>query len=247
MSAMKICRFSCGAPSAVAAKLTVSAEICRIVRIWLAEEHEDNARFMADCEDWIGQKIEVITRDKYNGSIYEVFERERFIASPKGAACSMRLKRDVFNASAEAGDINVLGYTIEEMDRMEDFRENLPDVRIECPLIERGLSKSDCLAMIEDAGIVLPMMYRLGYNNNNCIGCVKGGAGYWNKIRVDFPETFERQAKLQRKLNYSPLRLGTPREMVFLDELAPDAGRGVPEPTIDCSLMCSSAKQEYGG
>ena len=40
-------------------------------------------------------------------------------------------------------------------------------------------------------------MYKLGYNNNNCIGCVKGGQAYWNKIRIDFPETFNKMAKLE--------------------------------------------------
>ncbi len=37
-------------------------------------------------------------------------------------------------------------------------------------------------------------MYDLGYPNNNCIGCVKGGMGYWNKIRKDFPEVFQKRA-----------------------------------------------------
>ena len=31
-------------------------------------------------------------------------------------------------------------------------------------------------------------MYDLGYPNNNCIGCIKGGMGYWNRIRKDFPD-----------------------------------------------------------
>ena len=43
-------------------------------------------------------------------------------------------------------------------------------------------------SLIERAGLRLPEMYRLGYANANCVGCVKGGAGYWNKIRRDFPE-----------------------------------------------------------
>ncbi len=34
------------------------------------------------------------------------------------------------------------------------------------------------------------MMYRLGYVNNNWVGGWKGGMGYWNKIRVDFPDVF---------------------------------------------------------
>ena len=49
-------------------------------------------------------------------------------------------------------------------------------------------------------------MYKLGYNNNNCIGCVKGGIGYWNKIRVDFPAEFDRMAELERKIGHAVLK-----------------------------------------
>ena len=45
--------------------------------------------------------------------------------------------------------------------------------------------------MLQNAGIELPEMYKLGYQHNNCIGCVKSsGAGYWNKIKIDFPERY---------------------------------------------------------
>jgi hypothetical protein len=54
--------------------------------------------------------------------------------------------------------------------------------------------------MIERAGLMLPLMYRLGYHNANCIGCVKGGAGYWNKIRRDFPEDFEEMAQIEESI-----------------------------------------------
>ena len=61
-------------------------------------------------------------------------------------------------------------------------------------------------------------MYDLGYPNNNCIGCIKGGMGYWNKIRTDFPDVFEHRAKLEKELGFSILKdsHGNP---VFLDEL----------------------------
>ncbi|RML73278.1 hypothetical protein APX70_04692, partial [Pseudomonas syringae pv. maculicola] len=59
------------------------------------------------------------------------------------------------------------------------------------PLIDRGLGKEDCKAMIQRAGIELPVMYRMGYDNANCIGCVKSGEGYFRAIREDFPEQFE--------------------------------------------------------
>jgi len=41
-------------------------------------------------------------------------------------------------------------------------------------------------------------MYKLGYHNNNCIGCVKGGMGLLETSKVDFPEHFDRMAKLER-------------------------------------------------
>ncbi|MHC3970255.1 hypothetical protein ACIPM3_15170, partial [Pseudomonas aeruginosa] len=49
-------------------------------------------------------------------------------------------------------------------------------------------------------GIELPAMYRLGYENANCIGCVKGGEGYFRAIREDFPEQFEALCKVQDEL-----------------------------------------------
>jgi hypothetical protein len=64
--------------------------------------------------------------------------------------------------------------------------------------------------MLWKAGIEIPAMYKMGYNNNNCIGCVKGGMGYWNKIRKDFPEVFNRMAVIEREVgcNVSERQIG---------------------------------------
>ena len=60
--------FSCGAASAVAAKLAVEAygDRCHVVYCdTMASEHPDNARFFADVERWIERKIEVVKSAKY--------------------------------------------------------------------------------------------------------------------------------------------------------------------------------------
>ena len=75
-------------------------------------------------------------------------------------------------------------------------------------------------------------MYDLGYRNNNCIGCVKGGMGYWNKIRIDFPEVFKQRAEEERKVGHTCIK------GIYLDELPPDAGRIEDEVMEDCSIMC---------
>ncbi|MDK2126472.1 hypothetical protein [Parachitinimonas caeni] len=86
------------------------------------------------------------------------------------------------------------------LDRLEDFHERNPDRPVVAPLIEAGLCKADCKAMLERAGSELPMMYRLGYDNANCIGCVRGGEGYWRAIREDFPAQFEAICQLQDEI-----------------------------------------------
>jgi hypothetical protein len=76
-------------------------------------------------------------------------------------------------------------------------------------------------------------MYDLGYHNNNCIGCVKGGKGYWNKIRVDFPEVFAARAKMERDIGHYCIK-----DANWLDELDPEAGRNDPPVTQECGVYC---------
>lgn len=113
------------------------------------------------------------------------------------------------------------------------------------PLIERNLTKADTLAMLWASGIKLPQMYELGYRNNNCIGCVKGGKGYWNKIRVDFPAVFAGRAAREREIGASIIHDENGR--VFLDELPRDAGRHDDMPDIECGVFCQLAMDEISG
>lgn len=232
-----VCWFSAGAASAVAAKLALQQhdrENVVIARIPLTSEHPDNDRFAADCQRWFNHPIIELKSTRYK-DVWEVWEKRRFLVGPKGALCTTEMKKMVRHEFQLADDIQVFGYTAEEQDRADRFRDQNFEVILQTPLIEAGLKKADCLAMIERVGIDLPAMYLLGYQNNNCIGCVKGGMGYWNKIRVDFPATFDRMAKLEREIGRSVTK------GVFLDEL--DPGRGVyqDEADIECSLLCHAA------
>lgn len=245
--------FSAGAASAVAVKM-LQARIARdnedaelrIVRIPLANEHPDNERFAAECREWFGQPIIERSSARY-ADCWEVWESRRFLVSPKGAPCTTVMKKMVRHdfAAEWSPDLQAFGFTAEETERADQFRRQNPEAGLVTPLISAGLTKADCLAMIERAGIELPAMYRMGYRNNNCIGCVKGGVGYWNKIRVDFPETFARMARLERSIGATICKMPTgDRARVYLDALDPAEGRGVPLPDIECSLLCVSAEQD---
>lgn len=238
-----VCWFSCGAASAVAAKLTLAERPdAEVVYCHVREEHPDNMRFLWDCERWFGKKITVLRNEKYDGSIYQVFEKRRFLVGPSGALCTSELKKLVRKRYQRDDDVQIFGYTSEEEDRANRFIDSNPEVDLCCPLIDKGLGKSDCLALVERAGISLPAMYSLGYSNANCIGCVKGGAGYWNKIRVDFPETFERMSRMERYLGRQITKYRG--ERVFLDELPPDAGDPVKDMPVACGINCELVERD---
>ena len=237
-----ICWFSCGAASAVATKLALAEGPVEIVYCHVREEHPDNMRFKDDCEKWFGQEIKVIRNEKYNGSIYEVFEKTRYLVGVAGAPCTRLLKKEMRKKFEQPNDRQVFGYTLEEQDRVDRFIDANNDVNLWSILIEKSLTKQDCLAILERAGIELPVMYKLGYQNNNCIGCVKGGLGYWNKIRHDFPEQFERMANMERTINAKILKHNG--ERIWLTDLPADAGDYPTEQSIECGIFCHMAEED---
>lgn len=261
MSTRYVAQFSCGAASAVATKLVMAehglAHEVAIVNAFVQEEHEDNRRFLVDCQAWFGQNISVVREQKHNASAREVFRKRRFLKNKNGAPCSKILKRELLDAwrisTARPGvdDIIVLGYTADEQGRLDKWIDANNDKRVIAPLIDAGLGKEDVLALVQRAGLVLPLMYRMGYHNANCIGCVKGGAGYWNKIRRDFPEHFEEMCRIEEMLGIKATllrhRSGPLKgQRFFLRQLDPNTGNYADEPSIECGASCEMTEASPG-
>jgi len=234
--------FSAGAASAIAARLTLNDTPDAVLAYTdPGSEHPDNQRFITDVEQWLGTSVVRLRSDKYQDT-WQVWTERRYLNGPSGALCTTELKKKQRYAFERPDDIQVFGYTSEEQHRADRFREQNPGVDLRTPLIKRGLTKDDCLALLERAGIELPVMYRLGYRHNNCIGCPKGGIGYWNKIRRDFPDVFDRMARLERELDATCTRDND--GPVWLDELDPARGSHADEPSFECSLLCTLAETE---
>lgn len=248
MNGRIVCWFSCGAASAVATKLALAQYVgdeIIIARCLIDEEHPDNDRFAADCERWFNHPVTNMTSEKYGSSIVGLFDRRKFMSGNHGAPCTLHLKKEVRQAFERPTDWHIFGYTADALDveRWDSFLD-ANNIHAVAPLIERGLQHADCLAMVAAAGIELPEMYKKGYQHNNCIGCVKAsGAGYWNKVRVDFPVTFQQRAEQSRRLGCKLVKVDDKR--VYLDELPEGVGRYSEEPEIQCGIFCEMAKQEY--
>ena len=243
---MKVCWISAGVSSFIAGYL---GNADKYIYIDVADQHPDSIRFIKDCEKALGKEIEILKNNEFLNTS-EVFRSRNFIVSPYGAPCTQTLKKYVRkqwerqyikdNGIDEYFNlVYIWGFDCDEKNRAERLIKNFPDIKHEFPLIDKNLNKNAVHGFFNNNfNFKRPVMYDLGYQNNNCIGCVKGGMGYWNKIRKDFPEVFKERSILEREIGHSILK------EYFLDELPLDKGNISKEIMPDCDILCYLASME---
>lgn len=244
-SGRTLCWFSAGAASAIATKLTLASNPDALpVRCETHAEHEDNARFLADCETWFGKPVTVLQSDEYKDT-WDVWERRKYLAGIAGAPCTLELKVKPRLDFQRPHDTHVFGYTADTRDmvRAKALRDNYPELTVETPLIERGLTKSACLDMLLRAGIKPPVTYAMGLPNANCIPCPKATSpNYWALIRLHWPDEFWRIAALARDLNVRLCRVKGERR--FIEEI-PDDWPVTEAIAPSCDFLCSAVEREF--
>lgn len=195
--------WSGGITSAVACKLSIDLygkENVNIIFIDTHNEDNDTYRFMLDCEKWYGLKIATITSTKHK-DIQSVWVRYLALNNATGAVCSSELKRQV-REKWEKDNVwkhQVFGFDLNESKRAKSMAMNHGHTKPVFPLLMYGLSKKDCIKIVQEAGVLIPNVYNFGYLNNNCFktGCVQGGIGYWQKIKLEYPDKFNTMADME--------------------------------------------------
>lgn len=236
--------FSCGAASAVAAKKTIEKYgndyKILIVNNPVKEEHIDNIRFKNDVSKWLNYPIiEATNKDFPNCSIVEIFDKRKYMSGVHGAPCTSLLKKEAryqFELKYNI-DFHVLGFTYEEKDRYYNFikfeRENVLPI-----LIEEKITKMQCFDILDNAGLKIPEIYKLGFANANCVGCVKSASPtYWNLVRKKFPDIFRQRCEQSRMIGTRLVKVKG--ERIFLDELKITDKGGKIE-TWECGIFCNS-------
>ena len=242
---LKVCWLSAGVSSFIAGYL--AGDVDEWIYIDIADQHPDSIRFIKDCEKAIGKPIQILKSSEYK-CVEDCIRTAGIIKMTGGfAPCTNWLKKRVrkqWEYEHKEYDLTyVWGFDLKEKQRAERTIESNQQAKHEFPLIEKGLSKEDVHGLFERTfDFDRPLMYDMGYPNNNCVGCTKGGMGYWNKIRVDFPDVFESRAKLERDIGYSILKDGNGNQ-IFLDELEPNRGNMSMEVFPECSIMCYIAEK----
>ena len=226
------------------------ATIDEYIYIDIEDQHPDSMRFIKDCEKALGKHVQILKSEQYKNVEEAVLSFGGFINKYNHfAPCTNWLKKRVrkeWEEKHKEYEITyVWGLDYNETQRAERIRESSKEFNHCFPLIERGLTKENAHAILAQLGIKRPLMYEMGYNNNNCVGCIKGGMGYWNKIRIDFPEVFKKRADLERKIGFSILKNndGSP---LFLDELKEDRGEKPKKISTECDIFCYAMAEQWG-
>lgn len=228
---MRVAWFSTGLSSFLACYY--AKDVDEIIYTHISNQHPDSLRFLHDCEKILARHITVL-QSIYFRSVDDVILSTGCINTPWGAPCTTKLKKDVrkdWELEHPGEHTYIWGYDYTERERAKRLIENMPQFNHEFPLIDRELTKENVHAICMNMGLKRPVMYDMGYPNNNCIGCVKGGKGYWNMIRRDFPDVFHRRAEQERQVNHSCIK------GCFLDELPEDVGR-CNEVFPSCDIFC---------
>ena len=243
--ARTIAWFSSGAASAVMTKLALNEiDDLMVVQCSLGDsEDDDNKRFTKDCEEWFGRQITEISSKEFR-SIDDVFEKRKYHSGIAGAPCTSEMKVAPRLNFQLPTDLHLWGYTADADDvrRFERMKSEYPEMNQRAPLIEKGITKEGCFAILDSVGIKRPRVYELGFPNGNCIGCVKATSpNYWALVRHHFPDVFARRAEQSRRFGSRLTRIND--ERIFIDEIPSDWP--MTSPIIPrCDFLCHLAEQE---
>lgn len=169
-------------------------------------EDEDNYRFLLESARWIGGQLVILTND--GRTIWDVFEKTRFLGNSRIDPCSRVLKREAMREWLEANhpDPNKvfihIGFDYLEMNRADRARPLHKPYRVMFPLMwDPMLDKADCIEMLKNAGIEVPALTREGFPHANCGGaCVKAGQKQFRKLLDVRPSVYAEWEREEEKM-----------------------------------------------
>lgn len=169
-------------------------------------EHPDLYRFLKDLEKYFNHKI---TIDSDGRSPEDLFYKQHALANNRMPFCSRILKAERLQKFYKDGDILIFGIGAYEQHRAERISQVYQLVatktdkwpKIRFPLIEYNISKEQIDQFIIDAGIEIPLLYKLGFLHNNCSGgCVRAGKKHWKLLLEKLPEVYRERERVEEEV-----------------------------------------------
>lgn len=158
-------------------------------------EDPDLYRFLLQTSQAVGVRLTVLADGR---TPWEVFRDVRFVGNSRVDPCSRILKRDLIRDYIEKNfsperDVVYLGIDWTEGHRLDKARPHWEPWQVEAPMTQPPyLDKPEMLKVLEEQGIELPRLYKLGFPHNNCGGfCVKAGHAHFKLLAEKLPEVYE--------------------------------------------------------
>ena len=189
-----IISYSGGLASFFEAKLCIEEygkENVELVFCDTKSENYDLYRFLKDTEKYLGKKIKYLTEGR---DIWEVAFDRNYMFNSQVAECTIKLKIEMFMEyiyQYDMNDITVhIGYDYTELHRLERTRPYYK-CKVDSLISRSELTKQNMKDELCNIGIVLPLLYRLGFSHNNCNGfCFKAGIGHFKQLYIKMPDVF---------------------------------------------------------
>lgn len=138
-----------------------------------------------------------ITRIANGLTPWELFRKKGLIGNARFPICSVYLKREPLDSwhranCLELDSVLYMGFDWTESVRLDDLRLELPSWRIEAPMTEAPYwDKCKMEAEARKLGLIIPVLYLLGFPHNNCGGrCVRAGITHWVQLLRKLPERY---------------------------------------------------------
>lgn len=255
---IKACvHYSGGLMSWGAAKLTCDkygAENVVLLFSDVGAEDPDVYRFVVQGASALGAHLEIVRRNP--GGAYckpwDIALERKTIPNWKYAICSGELKKEPAQKWQREhlpdGCPIIMGFSIEEAERIERIRKRRDRYTYEFPLAEKPYtSVCQIRAWLAELNIEEPCMYAEGFNHANCNGgCFKAGLGHWARLYRERPDIFAYHERKEKEWQAATgkdmtvcMRKGT---QLPLSELRVLVDAGVIEPSYyrlpcACSLI----------
>lgn len=220
MTIKHVVSYSTGTSSAIAADRVLQRYNRDSVDIVFSDtkwEHEDNYRFMQDCEARWNKSITVLTDGR---TPMEVWDDKQLIPNSLFAPCTYELKikpmiayvkqlqADGFTTIMHIG----MNYRDAKRGRCKAPLRNWKRVNthVSYPLLWRGWGMVDNTdhanrIVLQEWGIKPPQMYSFGFDFGNCGGrCPKGGVNAWRRTLTHFPADYDAVERWEREKRRDP-------------------------------------------
>ncbi len=152
--------------------------------------------------------------------VWDVYEERNFLGNNRVDVCSIVLKREAAERWIRSRFfpeevVLYLGFDATERARQERAKARWLPYRVENPLVEEppeGDPKEAAKALCRDAGMEVPLLYRLGFAHGNCSAfCCRAGKSHFVHLLRTMPERYryfeEREERLRARIgDYTILR-----------------------------------------